>query len=244
VTERADQDEPIALSAFDELADEFAAKVGTKAHNAYYERPAMLSLLPDVEGGRMLDAGCGPGHYAEWLLDRGAAVVCLDVSPRMVELARERVGDRAEVRQADLAAPLDFLDDESFDGVLAPLVLDYIRDWRPLFAELHRLLRPGGFFLFSFEHPFSDFSERHMANYFDTEIVECVWRGFGSPVPVRCYRRSLGEVLKPIVECGFEIDAVLEPLPTPEFEKADPEDYVKLQKRPGFLCLRLRKPRS
>jgi len=241
VTKHVPRDEPLSLEAFERLADRYAELVETKAHNAYYERPAMLSLLPDVEGRRVLDAGCGPGVYAELLLDRGAEVVCVDGSESMVELAAKRLGDRARVVRADLGAPLEFLDDASFDVVLGALVIDYLWDWRSLLAEFHRVLRVGGTFLFSVEHPFSDFSQRHMANYFDTEIVECTWRGFVEPVPVRSYRRPLGEILNPLIESGFAIDRVLEPLPTEGFEAADPEDYVKLMVRPGFMCLRARK---
>jgi hypothetical protein len=47
-------DEPIARRAFDELAEEYAARVHTKAHNAYYDRPAGVSLLPPLEGKRVL----------------------------------------------------------------------------------------------------------------------------------------------------------------------------------------------
>ncbi|RMD75113.1 MAG: hypothetical protein D6823_10585 [Chloroflexi bacterium] len=53
--------DPIAQQAYDLLAERYAEQVLTKPHNAYYERPAMLSLLPDVRGKRVLDTGCGPG---------------------------------------------------------------------------------------------------------------------------------------------------------------------------------------
>ena len=66
--------EPIARAAYDELADAFAARIETKAHNAFYDRPAVLALLPSVAGKRVLDAGCGPGVYAELLVNQGAEV--------------------------------------------------------------------------------------------------------------------------------------------------------------------------
>lgn len=68
------EEEPIALEAYEKLAERYAALIDTKAENAYYERPATLSLLPDVKGKRVLDAGCGSGLYSEWLLDHGAEV--------------------------------------------------------------------------------------------------------------------------------------------------------------------------
>ena len=54
-------EEPIAREAYGRLADAYAARLVTKAHNAFYDRPAVLSLLPPVQGKRVLDAGCGPG---------------------------------------------------------------------------------------------------------------------------------------------------------------------------------------
>src|SRR5262245_64111613 len=106
---KSDQPKPLAFDAYEALASRYAAQVDTKPHNAYYERPATLSLLPKVTGKRVLDAGCGPGWYSEWLIQHGASVVAVDASPRMVELARRRAGKQAEVRQADLNEPLDFL---------------------------------------------------------------------------------------------------------------------------------------
>ena len=136
-------EKPIALEAYETLAERYAALADSKAENAYVERPAMLSLLPEVEGKRVLNAGCGPGWYSEWLVDHGAWVVAIDVSPKMVELAKRRLGARVEVHQADLSKPLDFLEDASFDLILCPLVLDYIRDWEGVFKEFFRLLRPA-----------------------------------------------------------------------------------------------------
>src|SRR6516225_5852084 len=108
-------DQPIALEAYERLAEAYAAHIDTKAHNAFYERPAMLALLPIIAGRRVLDAGCGPGAYAEWLVDQGAEVVGVDISQRMVELARRRLKGRASVIHADLSAPIDSLASESFD---------------------------------------------------------------------------------------------------------------------------------
>ena len=53
-------EEPIALEAYNRLADAYAAKVDAPPHNAFYSCPAMLSMLPPVEGKRVLDAACGP----------------------------------------------------------------------------------------------------------------------------------------------------------------------------------------
>ena len=77
-------EKPIALEAYEQLADAYSALVDTKDYNAYYEWPAMISLMPAVSGTHALDAACGPGRYAEWLVEQGADVTAFDLSPRML----------------------------------------------------------------------------------------------------------------------------------------------------------------
>jgi SAM-dependent methyltransferase len=221
------------------MAEAYAARVDTKPHNAYYERPATLSLLPDVRNKRVLDAGCGPGVYAEWLVDRGAEVFAFDANEKMVELARERLGDRVQIVQADLEQPLDFLEDGSFDIVLSPLVMDYVRDWKAVFREFHRVLRAGGCLIFSMEHPYAKYYDhRQECNYFEVELVEYEWTGFGQAVRVPSYRRPLSGVINPLVKEGFKVEQILEPIPTEAFRQVLPEDYEELSRAPGFMCVR------
>lgn len=235
-------DKPIALDAYETLAESFASVIDTKPHNAYYERPATLSLLPEVKGKRVLDAACGPGVHAEWLIGRGAEVVGVDASQKMIELAKRRLGETAEVRYADLRKPLTFLDSESFDIVLSPLTMEYIEDWLSTFKEFHRVLRGGGHFILSVSHPFSDYTYFKSNRYFETELVVNVWTGFDEVrVQMPSYRRSLEATLNPIIDAGFHLEKILEPRPTEEFKRADPKDYEKLMQQPVFLCIRAQK---
>ena len=232
---------PIAYDAYEQLADGFAAKVDTKPHNAYYERPATLSLLPEVAGLRVLDVGCGPGAYAEWLLDRGATVTAFDASPAMVAHAVRRTGGRADIRVHDVTHPLHFVADASVDLVICPLVLEYVEDWRAVLRELHRTLVPGGSLVASIQHPFADYTYFESKAYFETELVSAEWRGFGGRVRVHCYRRSLQESLMSFIDSGFSVDRILEPRPTEEFRVADPRRYAELMAFPAFLCIRAQK---
>ena len=236
-------DPPIAQDAYNQLADDYAARIDSKAHNAFYDRPAVISLLPNVAGMRVLDAGCGPGAYAQWLLDHGAQVVAVDANEKMLAHARARTKDRAEFHLANLNAPLDFLDDVSFDLVICPLVLDYIRDWTPLFREFQRVLRPGGVLVFSHAHPASEFFLYYFdGNYHEIEAVSFEWTGFGTPVEMPSFRRPLAAVFNSLVDAGLRLDRVLEPRPTEAFKDADPENYDRLMRQPGFLCIRAVKP--
>jgi SAM-dependent methyltransferase len=172
----------IAYDAYEKLADTYAEQIDMKPHNAYLERPATVSLLPDVSGKVVLDAGCGPGSYSEWLLGCGARVIAVDASPRMVEHARRRLGDSAKVRLHDLREPFDFLGDWSVDVVLASLVLDYIEDWTPVLREFRRVLRSYGVLVFSVGHPAIEFIlKQGVEDYFRVERVEMWWRTWGEP---------------------------------------------------------------
>jgi SAM-dependent methyltransferase len=233
---------------YEQFAERYAAAAETKAHNAYYDRPAMLSLLPDVSGLRVLDAGCGPGIYAEWLVTHGAQVVAFDVTPAFVEITRARLGDRATVLRADLTQPLDFAEENSFDGVLCPLVLDYIEDWSGVFREFYRVLKFGGWLVFSCGHPLGEwlYLNRKLPgerNYFQIEQYQTYWTGFGEPRPlVTAFRRPLSAIINPLLGAGFRLDTLLEPVPTEPFKQAEPEDYERLLREPGFLCVRAVKP--
>jgi len=232
---------------YEQFAERYAAQIETKAHNAHYDRPATLSLLPDVKNLHILDAGCGPGIYAEWLVNHGAVVIGVDVTAKMVEIAQARLGDRATILRADLTQPLPFEADR-FDIVLCPLVLDNIEDWAPVFQEFHRVLKPGGILVFSCGHPLGDYlyvQRRQLTpgRYFEIEKFETHWGGFGDPKPLmRGYRRSLSAVINPLLGAGFLLDTLLEPLPQEAFKTQEPEDYEKLMKYPVFLCVRARKP--
>lgn len=234
---------------YEQFADRYAEGTPTKPHNAYYEWPATRSLLPRLDGLHVLDAGCGPGHYCTYLLDRGATVTAFDVTPRFVEITRERVAaypaERVSVLRADLNAPLDFAQDTTYDVVLCSLVLDYIEDWGPVFVEFFRVLKRGGTLVFSAGHPATDYFVYgpQGSAYFATELISFAWSGFGEPRPVvTSYRRPLTAFINPLVQAGFTLDHLLEPLPTEAYRQADPEGHAQLMQRPGFLCVRARKP--
>ena len=237
--------EPVARDAYEKLADSFSARAPTKPHNAYYERPATLSLLGDVGGKRVLDAGCGPGVYAEELVTRGAEVVGFDASGRMVELAKERLRGRAEISLANLEEPLAWLQDASFDLVVSALVMDYVEDWGVPLSEFRRVLKPGGELVFSVEHPTFKFAEqvyRGEGSYFETVLGGIEWRGFGERVWVPSYRRPLGAMVDAILGGGFVLAGMLEPRPDDRFRDADPEEYERLCRMPLFLLFVGRKP--
>jgi 2-polyprenyl-3-methyl-5-hydroxy-6-metoxy-1,4-benzoquinol methylase len=69
----------VSIKSYDEMAKYYENFVDTKPWNAYYERPATLSLLPEIENKKILDAGCAGGWYTKYLLDKGADVMATAV---------------------------------------------------------------------------------------------------------------------------------------------------------------------
>jgi SAM-dependent methyltransferase len=224
------------IAAYESIARRYAAEAGDNAYNAHYERPALLSLLPRIEGRRILDAGCGPGFYAAELLARGAEVVAVDASPAMVRLARDRLGGSTEIRLADLTQPLDFLADGAVDGIVSALVFDSIEDWHRLFAEFRRVLSRDGVLVFSAGHPMTEYALSPSGRYFDVEAVEAEWPSYGITVP--SFRRSLQAMLDPLTANGFRIDRILEPRPAEAVRGRWPQVFEKLSLRPQFICIR------
>ncbi|QDR79491.1 class I SAM-dependent methyltransferase [Sporomusa termitida] len=232
----------VSLAAYESMAEYYLNDVDNKSYNAYYERPATLSLLPDIAGQRVVDAGCAAGWYTQWLLARDAAVTALDFSPRMIEMTRKRVGDRAEIIQADLNRPLDFIGDQSQDIIISSLTLHYLKDWTVVMNEFHRILVKEGMLIFSVHHPFMDFAVFKKENYFLTELLADEWETPTGRVKVNFYRRPLSAIISSVLGAGFIIDQLQEPMPTEKFKEEQPNEYERLRKKPHFLFLRARKP--
>jgi SAM-dependent methyltransferase len=227
-----------APTDYDAIAARYAAEIDERPWNALYERPATLALLPAVDGKDVLDAGCGPGWYADWLVRNGASVVAVDRSPNMVAIARERLGVRARVIQGDVSDLRGLLPSATFDLILSALVLHYLADLQATFIEWARLLRPKGTLVFSTHHPV------HQATvldpgYLHAELIEEEWDWLGKRM--RYYQRPLRDLTEPLAEAGFLIERISEPTPSEALKLKDPEGYDLLCRLPAFLFVRARK---
>src|SRR5262249_41725579 len=86
-----------ALADYDQMADLYADDAAVDPLKVSYDRPAILAMAGDVRGKRVLDVGCASGGLSERFVERGASVVGIDLNPRLIDLARERLGSRGGV---------------------------------------------------------------------------------------------------------------------------------------------------
>jgi SAM-dependent methyltransferase len=131
----------------DVVRSEYSTEDGLRARASVYRGLAgpdtqelAFDAVRKTAPKRVLEVGCGWGEFAARMQDElGATVVAIDLSPRMVELARERGVD---AREGDVQA-IPF-EDESFDCAVANCMLYHAPDIDRALAELRRVLRPGG----------------------------------------------------------------------------------------------------
>ncbi len=130
--------------------------------------PRLFDLLGDVAGQRVLDAGCGDGYLARFLASRGAQVTGIDISPRLIEAARQRDPDgRIGYRVADLSRPQPDLAG-SFDAAASYLVLNDLPGYQGFIATLGAALKPGGRLVLALSNPYGGVVRKQVADYFDS----------------------------------------------------------------------------
>lgn len=162
------------------------------------EEASVRPLLDPLPPGDALDAACGTGRYATYLLARGHRVVGVDASPEMLAVAHESAV-AADLRVGDLSAlPLE---DASVDLAVCALALTHLRNLEQPLRELARVVRPGGWLVLSDPHPF---------------IVSLGGQAFfrdsnGAGAYVRNYPHTHAAYLSAIQGAGLIIEHCLEP---------------------------------
>ncbi len=213
---------------------------------------ALSALLPDIQGQRVVDLGCGFGWFARWAMIQGAvSVLGVDLSENMLWRARAETTDpgvnyvRADLESLELR-------EEAFDLAYSSLALHYVEDFGRLAGRVFRALVSGGDFVFSIEHPIYMASMRPgwlMTDHggrtwpVDHYAVEgprfTDWLAKG----VRKQHRTLGATLNTLIDAGFSIRRVVEWSPTPEQVAAQPSLSEELD-RPMMLIVAAEKQKA
>ena len=221
----------------------------------YTARPQVLALCEPLAGKDVLDLGCGEGYCSRMLSQRGASVTGLDLSPGMIDLARQAeqaqpLGiryDTADATRVDLGTA-------SMDLVVAVFLFNYldVDQMRRTMANVHRMLRPGGHFVFAVPHPAFAFMrpaappfyfDVGQAGYFsqrNTSFAGKIWKRDGSALDVQLVHKTLGDYFDGLRLAGFAtMPSVTELTVTPEMVDLDPAFFGPLFDYPLHLAIKV-----
>ncbi len=230
----------MTVASYDSIADWYDEFVRTQPLLYDVVIPAVLRFVDetgDVRDRLICDLACGQGVVARQLALRGARVVGIDLSERLLAIARREMITaphpisylRDDVREAHSLA------DASFDGVVCNMALMDIPDLDATLRTVRRILTPGGWFIFSITHPCVQMpastwvrhedgaTTRESGDYF----AEGFWRPAGAPGVrgrVGSHHRMLGTYLNALIRAGLTLDHVAEP----------PGSEALLQRFPGY----------
>ncbi len=209
------------------------------------EWPTLRALLPDLQGRKVVDLGCGFGWFCRWARQQGAAhVLGIDVSERMLARSRDAAPDpaitytRTDMEQLELPAG-------AFDLVYSSLALHYVENLSGLLSQAYRSLVQGGALVFSVEHPIftaptkpgwlADAVGRKtwpVDGYLDEGPRSTDWLATG----VIKQHRTFATYLNILIGIGFTISRVEEWGPTEQQIAAQP-DWSDERQRPPFLLV-------
>ena len=217
--------------------------------NVLFEIPTLHKLMPDLNGKRVLDLGCGMGEHCKDYINRGAKrVVGVDISEKMLEVARKENSDENILY---LNIPMEDISsiDEKFDVVISSLAMHYIEDFDGVVKAVYSLLEDEGIFLYSQENPmntcYSGSGSRwtldengvkihaNISNYCVEKRFDSTWFVDG----VQKYHRMFSTIVNSLADAGFHIVRMEEPYPTKELVEKYPE-YYDLYHKPDFLFVK------
>ena len=216
------------------------------------EHADLLALLPDIDGRRVLDLGCGAGQLAYYLATTGAAeVIGVDVSERMLALARAKWAHSRVTYHREAVERVAF-PSASFDVVVSSLVFHYVDDYRALVLRIAGWLAPGGVLVYSTEHPI--FTARlpgdgwvldpagrrirwSLDRYAEEGAREETWFVPG----VRKVHRMMATLINGLLDAGLVVERIVEPIPGKQWLHDHPLAMDE-RRRPMFLLVRARKP--
>jgi len=215
-------------------------------YNELLEMPSFFELLGNVKDKKILDFGCGTGIHSKILKEKGANVKGFDISPEMVEIAKKE-NPNLDLR---VGSGYDIPFSEKFDIVIASLVMHYISDWGTSFKEINRVLKKGGFFIFSTGNPVVESGEkieidgikkRFFGDYFKERKIDSFWKVKDEDIKVSFYHKTYETIINFVIKNNFEIVGYKDAFPIKKAEKLFPEKYKKYTKIPLFTIWKLKK---
>ena len=198
-------------NSYDRVAAEYVQRISGELEHKPLDRQLLDRFAMRFEGlGPVCDLGCGPGHVARYLHERGVPVIGIDLSPVMMEQAR-RLNPGIEFRQGNMLS-LD-IEDGAWGGIVAFYSIIHLprSEIAAALAEMKRVLRPGGLLLLAF----------HIG---DETLHLDEWWGQRVTVDFHFFRSE--EMADSLRTAGFEVEEVVEREPYPDVEHQSRRCYI------------------
>jgi len=192
----------LKTNTYDQFADVYADMVARRDETDPIT-VALLAQIGEVTNLRALDAGCGEGHLTRILANRGAKVTAIDISPRLIEIARSKDPDGSiDYRVGDLSEPHPEYED-TFDVVGSDLVLNDVPDYRGFAATLGSATKTEGRLVLSLNNPYSYVIRKQVEDYFNSGYA-AQYRGMSAAgLKVYFFHRTLEDYITAFGDNGF-----------------------------------------
>ena len=211
----------------------------------------LQKILPDFSGKRVLDLGCGFGEHCRKFVDYGAEeVVGIDISEKMLKVA---MAENCHPKIQYINMPMEDISQLQgrFDIVVSSLAFHYIEDFKGVIGNVYKLLDEDGIFIFSQENPLCtchsggdrwtrDENGAKLFANLSCYGVEGERESAWFVDNVKKYHRTFSTIINTLIEAGFSIEKMLEPVPTAELLEKYPE-YKDLLHKPDFLLIKAKK---
>ncbi|MBN3543869.1 class I SAM-dependent methyltransferase [Fictibacillus barbaricus] len=206
----------------------------------------LKELMPQLKDKTLLDLGCGFGWHCLYAREQQArAVTGVDISEKMLSKAREQTDGPYISYINSSIEDIDF-PDSSFDVVFSSLAFHYLKSFEEVCKKVYDSLKPEGTFLFSVEHPIFT-SRKEQDWYYDEQGNLLHWpvdnyqtEGIRETTflteNVIKYHRTISTYINNLLDAGFNIKAVNEPVPSDQMLKEIPE-MLHETRRPMFLII-------
>jgi len=205
-------------TSYNLVADEYVQRIYHELEHKPLDRQLLDRFAAGVRDiGLACDLGCGPGHVARYLRERGAQVCGIDLSHQMVERAR-RLNPGIDFKQGDMLAQK--VEDEAWAGIAAFYSIIHVPrgDVVRALREFRRVLRPGGALLLAF----------HIGD--DTIHLDEWW---GQKVCVDFFFFHSQEMARYLSSAGFEIEEIVERDPYRDVEHQSRRAYIFARRSSG-----------